>query len=367
MGLWVYGVYVLLVYRVYLRPRPDAPARAYMASQKEIPQKRYIMLNTFIDRLIRKNLMQELQCTAEAVSRYRVAKAFYLILITIRHGFFDTLLAIIGVLIAGLGLKSFLLPNQFIDGGVTGISLLVAETTGLPLPALIVVINIPFMLLAYRQIGRSFALKSILAIAGLALALIFVPYPLITTDKLLIATFGGFFLGAGIGLAIRGSAVLDGTEVLAIFISRKSSLSVGDVILLFNLVIFSVAAYLLGYETAMYAVLTYLSAAKTVDFIIDGVEEYVGVTIISTHHHEIRQFIAGDLHGGVTAFAGGTAGHGKRGEMSKQEILYTVITRLEITRLQHAIEKIDPNAFVVMGNVRGIKGGAIRKRAGDIH
>lgn len=324
-------------------------------------------MNLFIDRLLRKNLMQELHCSAEAVSRYRVAKQFYLILVTIRHGFFDSLVAIIGVLIAGLGLKSFLLPNKFIDGGVTGISLLVTETTGLPLPVLIVVINIPFILLAYRQIGRSFALKSILAISGLALALVFVPYPLITTDKLLIATFGGFFLGAGIGLAIRGGAVLDGTEVLAIFISRKTSLSVGDVILIFNLMIFSVAAYLLGYETAMYAVLTYLSAAKTVDFIIDGVEEYVGVTIISSHHPEIRQFIIDELHGGVTAFAGGSASHGKRGEMSKQEILYTVITRLEITRLHHAVEKIDPNAFIVMGNVRGIKGGAIRKRAADLH
>jgi uncharacterized membrane-anchored protein YitT (DUF2179 family) len=160
--------------------------------------------------------------------------------------------------------------------------------------------------------------------------------------------------------------VLDGSEVLAIFLSRKSSLSVGDIILVFNLILFSVAAYLLGFETAMYAVLTYLSAAKTVDFVIEGVEEYVGVTIISTHFAEIREFIVQELRVGVTAYAG-MRGHGKRGETQQSEILFTVITRLEISRLQHGVEKIDPNAFVVMGSVRGIRGGAIRKRAVDKH
>jgi uncharacterized membrane-anchored protein YitT (DUF2179 family) len=259
-----------------------------------------------------------------------------------------------------------LLPNQFIDGGVTGISLLTSEVTGISLSILIVVINIPFIYMAYRQIGKSFAIKSMLAIAGLALAVYAFPYPLITTDKLLIATFGGFFLGAGIGLAIRGGAVLDGTEVLAIFISRRSSLTVGDVILLFNLIIFSVAAYLLGIETAMYAVLTYLAASKTVDFIIEGVEEYVSVTIISPHHDEIRQFVKTELGVGITVFTG-NQGYGKSGEVQHQEILYTVITRLEISRLKHAIEKLDPHAFVVMSNVRSIRGGAIRKRAGDLH
>lgn len=320
----------------------------------------------FIQRVLQKNLSKELGCKPEEVSRYRVAKAFNLFLVTLRQRFSDVLLVGTGVVIAGLGLKSFLLPNHFIDGGVTGISLLISGITELPLSALIVLINIPFVLLAYRQISPSFAIKSILAVAALAVAIIVIPYPLITTDKLLIATFGGFFLGAGIGLAIRGGAVLDGTEVLAIFLSRKSSLSVGDIILIFNLVIFSVAAYLLGFEIAMYAVLTYLSASKTVDFIIEGVEEYVGVTIISSHHEEIRAFIVETLQVGVTAYAG-KRGHGKRGEMHQTEIIFTVITRLEIAKLQHGVEKIDPNAFLVMGNVRGIKGGVTRQRAVDKH
>jgi uncharacterized membrane-anchored protein YitT (DUF2179 family) len=323
-------------------------------------------MTKFIEKFIQKNLSMELGCAPEAVSRYRIAKAFSLILMTARHTLSNAFLAFAGVILAGLGLKSFLLPNQFIDGGVTGISLLTSEVTGISLSILIVVINIPFIYMAYRQIGKSFAIKSMLAIAGLALAVYAFPYPLITTDKLLIATFGGFFLGAGIGLAIRGGAVLDGTEVLAIFISRRSSLTVGDVILLFNLIIFSVAAYLLGIETAMYAVLTYLAASKTVDFIIEGVEEYVSVTIISPHHDEIRQFVKTELGVGITVFTG-NQGYGKSGEVQHQEILYTVITRLEISRLKHAIEKLDPHAFVVMSNVRSIRGGAIRKRAGDLH
>lgn len=323
-------------------------------------------MTNYIEKFIQKNLSIELGCTPEEVSQYRTAKAFYLVMMTARHYASDLFLATAGVVVAGLGLKSFLLPNGFIDGGVTGISLLTSGITGMSLSILIVVINIPFMLLAYKFIGRRFAIKSMLAIAGLAIAVHSLPYPLITTDKLLIATFGGFFLGAGIGLAIRGGAVLDGTEVLAIVLSRRSSLSVGDVILVFNLIIFSVAAYLLSFETAMYAVLTYLAAAKTVDFVIEGLEEFVSVTIISPHNEEIRHFIKSELGVGVTIFTG-NQGYGKRGEVQHQEILYTVITRLEISRLQQAIEKIDAHAFMVMGNVRGIRGGAIKKRGADIH
>jgi uncharacterized membrane-anchored protein YitT (DUF2179 family) len=302
----------------------------------------------------------------EVVSRYRVAKAFYLAGVVLRQTVSDSLLIGAGVVVAGLGLKSLLLPNQFIDGGVTGISLLVSAVTHWELPILIVLINIPFMLMAYKQIGKAFALKSMLAIAGLALTVVAIPYPVITTDKLLIATFGGFFLGAGIGLSIRGGAVIDGTEVLAIYLSRRSSLSVGDVILLFNLMIFSVAAYLLSLETAMYAMLTYLAASKTVDFIIEGLEEFVSVTIISSHHKEVIEFIVDGLKAGVTVYAG-KQGHGKRGITHQAEIIFTVVTRLEVARLQNGVERIDPNAFIVMNSVRSLRGGATRKRAVDKH
>lgn len=297
----------------------------------------------------------------EGVSRYRMAKAFYLLRLTLLLRVRDGLLMGLGIACAGFGLESFLLPNAFIDGGVTGISLLVAEISGQPLSVLIVLINIPFLLIGYRQIGPSFALRSALAIAGLALALELIPFPVITSDKLLVAAFGGFFLGAGIGMAIRGGAVLDGTEVLAIYLSRTTGLTVGDVILMFNILIFSVAAYLLSIEIALYAILTYLAASRTVDFVVEGVEEYIGVTIVSSHHEEIREMIVNRMQRGVTVY-GGLRGHGKRGERQHTEILYIVITRLEIARLKNEIQKIDPNAFLATVVVRDIRGGIVKKR-----
>jgi len=270
---------------------------------------------------------------------------------------------VLGVLTAGFGLKGFLLPNSFIDGGVTGISLLIAEVTILTLPPLLIIINAPFIILGYFQMGKAFAFKSALAICGLALVVAVFPYPIITHDKLLIAAFGGFFLGLGIGFAMRGGAVLDGTEVLAIYLTRQSSLSVGDVILGFNIAIFSVAAYLLSIETALYAILTYFTASKALDFILEGIEEYTGVTIISHRSEEIRRMIIHTLRRGVTIYSG-KSGFGKRGEGHAEiDIIYTVVTRLEVSRLQQEIEVIDPLAFVVMSSIKDTKGGMIKKRA----
>ena len=193
----------------------------------------------------------------------------------------DSFFILLGVLSAGFGLKGFLLPNMFIDGGAMGISLTIAELTEIPLSVLIVVVNLPFVIMGFSTISKEFALKSIIAIILLAICVHFLPFPIITSDKLLIAIFGGFFLGLGIGLAIRGGSVIDGTEVLAIFVSRKTSLTIGDVILIFNVLIFSVAAYVFSIEISLYAMLTYFGASKTVDFVVSGIEEYVGVTIIS--------------------------------------------------------------------------------------
>lgn len=298
----------------------------------------------------------------ERISNYDVAKEFYKIRVTVTHLFKDAILIGLGIVSAGFGLKGFLLPNNFIDGGVTGISLLTAAVTGFSLPILIIAINLPFMILGYAQIGKSFAFKSIAAILGLALVLALIDYPVITSDKLLISVFGGFFLGAGIGLSIRGGGVLDGTEVLAIHLSRRTGLTIGDIILVFNIIIFSVAAYLLSIETALYSILTYLAASKTVDFIVEGVEEYTGVTIISTHSEEIRLMITEKMRRGVTIY-NGKRGYGKRGEnLDPSDIVYTVITRLEIGRLKTETQKIDPNAFIVMSSVKDTKGGMIKKR-----
>ena len=192
------------------------------------------------------------------------------------------MLIVLGIFSAGLGLKGFLLSSRFIDGGVTGVSMLVSDVLGVPLSVLILVINLPFIALGYRQIGRTFALKSTLAIAGLSLCLAFVKFPDVTPDKLLTAVFGGFFIGAGIGLAIRGGAVLDGTDIAALLVSKNSKfLKVGDVILVLNVFIFAAAAFFLGIEPALYSMLTYFAASKTVDFLIHGVDEYTAVIIVS--------------------------------------------------------------------------------------
>jgi len=282
--------------------------------------------------------------------------------ITLTHIISDVFFIFLGIVSAGFGLKGFLLPNSFIDGGAMGISLLLSETTGVSLSILILLINFPFIILGFSHIGKQFALKSILAIVGLAIIVHFIPYPVITSDKLLIAVFGGFFLGAGIGMTIRGGAVIDGTEVLAIYLSKKTGLTIGDVILIFNIIIFLFGAYILSIEVALYAMLTYMAAAKTVDFIIEGVEEFTGITIISVHSEGIRLLITEDLGRGVTIYSG-KGGFGKKGNTLKEiDILYTVITRLEIARLKKEIEKIDPEAFIIMNSVKDTKGGMIKKR-----
>ena len=277
------------------------------------------------------------------------------------HAIKETVFIIIGVFSAGFGLKGFLLPNHFIDGGATGISLLLQNITPLSLGILLLIVNIPFLILATRTIGVKFAIKSIIAISFLAIVVNFVDYPIITEDKLLIAVFGGFFLGLGIGMSMRGGSVIDGTEVLAIFLSRKLSLTVGDVLLLINIVIFSFGAYILSIETALYAILTYLAAGKTVDYVVDGVEEYVGITIISEKHDELRVMITEKLRRACTIYAG-NGGYGKKGLSYNKDIIFTVLTRLEIAKLHTEIDKIDPNAFIIMGVVKDIKGGMIKRR-----
>ncbi len=273
----------------------------------------------------------------------------------------DVLLIGAGMCSAAFGLESFLLPSNFIDGGVTGISLLTAELSGAPLYLLLVLINAPFIILAYNTVGHRFALKTGIAILGLAVMLATVHFPEVTHDKLLVAIFGGFFLGAGIGLSIRGGAVLDGTEVLAIFLSRKLSTTIGDIVIVINILVFSAAAYFLSMESALYSMITYLAASKTLDFIIEGIEEYIGVTIVSASSEDIKQMIVEVMGRGVTVYKG-KGGFGKKGEATEVDIIYSVITRLEINRFKNEVEKIDPEAFMVLSSVKETRGGMIKKR-----
>ena len=268
------------------------------------------------------------------------------------------LLIVLGVLSAGMGLKGFLLSSRFIDGGVTGISMLLAKTTPLPLAAWLPIANVPFIAVGYRQIGPAFALRSVLAISGLAAVLGLVPFPDVTPDPLLTAVFGGFFIGAGIGLAMRGGAVLDGTEIAALVISKRSSVwKVGDVILAFNAVLFLAAMALLGIEAALYSILTYVAAARTLDFVIHGIEEYTAMTIISAAPSAIREDIVGTLGRGVTVYKG----YGGL-TSAEQDVLYCVVTRLEIGKVKTIVRAHDSAAFIVSHALADVEGGVVKKR-----
>jgi uncharacterized membrane-anchored protein YitT (DUF2179 family) len=278
---------------------------------------------------------------------------------TVKRELLNTALILAGIASAGFGLKGFLLSSHFIDGGVTGVSMLLGQVMGIPLSIVLPIINVPFVIVGYAHMGRAFAVRSALGIAGLAVALAVVPYPDVTPDLLLTAVFGGFFLGAGIGLAVRGAAVLDGTEIAALLISKRSHiLNVGEVVLLFNLFLFVVAMSVLGVEKALYSILTYLAAARTLNFVIYGIEEYTAITIISPEHALIRERIIGQLDRGVTIYKG----HGGLSRQ-EQEILYCVVTRLEIGRVKQIAQEIDPRAFIVSHPLANVEGGVVKRGA----
>ncbi len=266
-----------------------------------------------------------------------------------------------GILCAAFGLKGFLIPNDFIDGGVTGISLLISSITDLPVSVLLFVINIPFIWLGYKRVDKLFAVKTLIAIIILSLVIYFVNFPDITHDKLLIAVFGGFFLGLGIGLCMRGGSVIDGTELLAVYINPRSFLSIGQIILVINVVIFGIAAFFLGIESALYSMLTYLSASQTINYIIQGFDEYTSVTIISPKSELIKNVIMRHLHRGVTVYKG-ERGFGKTTFEDKNiDILVTVITRLDVQRVVTRVQEIDPTAFIITNSVSEVRGGLVKK------
>jgi uncharacterized membrane-anchored protein YitT (DUF2179 family) len=282
---------------------------------------------------------------------------------SLMYSFKNCSLILIGIVSAIFGIRGFLVPNSLIDGGVTGLSLLIKELSGFHLSLLIIAFNVPFLWLGFHQINRNFTLRGIVAIAIFSLALEFLHFEPVTDDVLLSAVFGGFFLGLGIGFVIRGNSVIDGTEILAIYLDRRTPFSVGDIILGYNILLFSVAATLLSVETALYSIITYFAASRTVNFIIEGIEEYVDVTIISDQSEEVKSMIIKKLKKGVTIY-NGRGGYGVRSEHNpKLDILYTVITRLEISKLHLEVEKIDPDAFMITRSVKDIRGGVIRKHA----
>ncbi|WP_342648469.1 YitT family protein [Mucilaginibacter sp. CSA2-8R] len=275
----------------------------------------------------------------------------------------DWVLILLGILSAAFGLKGFLLSSHFIDGGVTGISMLAADITGIPIAILIFVLNIPFLFLGYKRLGMLFAIKSFAGILGLSLAIAFLHFPDMTSDRLLTAVFGGFFIGVGIGFAMRGGAVLDGTEIAALLLSKKAQLlKISDIVLVLNILIFLAAAFFLGVERAMYSVLTYISASKMIDLILNGIEQYTGITVVSVKSEVIRKVITMQMGRGVTIYQG-KSGYGKDGHINDpRDIIFTVVTRLEIPALKAKVLKIDPAAFIIQQSIDDTTGGLLKRK-----
>lgn len=276
--------------------------------------------------------------------------------------FSDIIYLVLGVISASFALKSFLVPNHFLDGGVTGISLLLYEVKHWNLGLLLILLNIPFIILSYFQVGKHFAIRSSVTILLIALTMHFVPFPELTHDKLLVAMFGGFFLGIGIGLSMRGGGTFDGMEVLALMTFKKSSFSITEIILGMNIIIFIIAALFLKVETALYAILTYLIASQITKYVIEGIEAYTGVTIVSGNSEEIKKSLVLTLNRGITVYKGERGFMKESFEQSADvDIIFTIVTRLEVRKLQNIVRTIDPKAFIFTQTVREPQGGIVKE------
>lgn len=274
--------------------------------------------------------------------------------------FSEVLQIALGIALASIGLKAFLLPNGFLDGGVTGIAILLSRLTGVDISILLIAFSIPFLAMAYTILSKRIFLKSLLSIICLAFIIHYESFTIITEDKLLISIFGGLFLGAGIGISIRNGAVLDGSEILGIYLNDRFGLSIGRVILLFNILLFSITALTLSVEVAMYSILTYLVTAKVIDFIIKGFEDFIGLRIVSKKTEELKDSLITEIGVGVTLY-NGEGGYGKAGERKKLLIIDTVVNRLDMRKVHRLVNEIDPEAFIVEYDVNAIKGGILRK------
>jgi uncharacterized membrane-anchored protein YitT (DUF2179 family) len=277
----------------------------------------------------------------------------------------DAVYTLTGILFCGFALKSFLIPNAFFDGGVTGMSLLIHELTHFNIAVVIVLLNIPFIIMGAFQVNKAFAAKTLAAIIVLGLCLQFMPFPNdITKDKLLVSIFGGVFMGIGVGLAIRGGCALDGIEVLALYTGKRISFTISEIILGINIVIFLIAAFELGLPTALYSIMTYYTASKTISFVIEGLEEYTGVTIISGQSEFVKERLVMELGRGITVYKGERGFLKESFDISQPvDIVFTVITRLEVRRLRNLVHEIDPKAFIFTSTIKEAAGGVLKKRA----
>jgi len=268
----------------------------------------------------------------------------------------------IGSLCATVAIKGFMIPNHFIDGGVTGVSILIHEIFHIDVSIPLVLINLPFIFIGYHKIGKNFAIHALIAVILLAILLQFVEIPAITSDEVLIAVFGGLFIGLGIGFVIKGGGVIDGLEVIAEYSNKKFALSASEIIMLINTVLFLIAAYSLGIEKAMYSILTYFTALQVSNYVVDGFEEYTSLTVISADHERMKSMIVNDHQKAISVYKG------ERGYLPASfgikydtDIIVTIVTRLEIHKLKQEIFKLDPAAFIFVQSIKEVGGGEVRK------
>lgn len=266
----------------------------------------------------------------------------------------------LGILLASIGLKGFLLPNGFLDGGVTGIAILISKLYDINISLILVAVSIPFLVLAWFSLAKRILIKSVLSIIVLAIFIHYENFQSVTEDKLLIAIFGGLLLGAGIGLTIKNGAVLDGSEILGIFINNRLGISIGKTILFFNVILFGITALVLSTEIAMYSVLTFLITAKVIDLMIQGFEDYIGLMIMSEKVDKIEKELISKIGVGLTLYKG-SKGYGKRGIQAERDIIHTVINRIDMRRTRNLIDNIDENSFIIEFQVNNVKGGILKK------
>lgn len=270
---------------------------------------------------------------------------------------------IIGVLFAVIGLQGFLVPNNFLDGGVTGISILITGFAHIHISILLVAVNIPFIIMGFRKISPTFGIQTLISVLLLAAGMYFVEIPVFTKDKVLIAIFGGFFIGLGIGLVIRGGGVIDGMDVIGQYTEKKSAFTASEIIMVLNVFMILGAAYKFGIEVGMYSILVYFTAMKTTDYVVEGFQQFTSLNIISGRSEEIKSIIANDFKKGLVVYKG------ERGFLpdsfhikSDCDIIVTVVTRLEIHRISEAILQIDPKAFLFVSSIKEVKGGRVNMK-----
>lgn len=275
----------------------------------------------------------------------------------------DGVLMILGVIIAGVALKGFLVPNQFFDGGVTGISLLIHELYHFNLAIVIVLMNLPFVVISFFSVGRRFAFRTLISVILLGIVLWILPEFALTSDKLLISIFGGVFLGIGVGLVMRVGAALDGIEVLAIYTLKRTSFTITEIILGINIIIFSIAAFKFGIVTSLYSILTYFAATRSIDYVVEGIQAYTGITIISSKSEMIKYQLVNTLGRGITVYKGERGFLPGKFEVSSDcDIIFTVITRLELRKLKNLVYELDPQAFMFVHTIKETQGGVLKIR-----